>query len=448
MKLSLMIAMALLGLAERAAYAFCVPGTVETCFANGKQGTRTCQANGFFGPCQVPDDPPPPSGWARPKYRILTVVYAPPGKQGGGSSSSVEYGSGSTWGSTTKCESAFKQEYTTTVTATGGFLGESSGSLMFGYGRSSTDSSATEIKKSSTTTISLGGPGVDGIDHDRDQIWLWLNPKLRISLPTANAIEWRLDGGEPMDIQYVYVGHLKDPSQMPPGVAQRLAAYGITTDDYAEILQADPYAGGPIPVNSARYVSLNTTFPYEPPFAPDDPVPTLSFTATYESTSTTGSEVVNEYTSGVTWEGGLDFISLVEAKLEVTGKWTFTDTRSKTTDTGTNESASVTIGGPSFGYTGPTDMGVYYDVLYKSFLFVPYEGGPPTVTGWVYSRSNRRVSGKEVRLVANGVTYRTFANADGEFRFFGTPTGRLQIRVDGVNVTLSRASDPIDVELP
>ena len=327
MRLSFMIVMALLGLAERAAYALCVPGTVEVCFANGKQGTRTCRANGFFGPCEVPDDPPPPSGYGRPKYKVLTVVYAPPGTQGGGSTSAVSYGNGSTWGSTTTCENGFKQEYTTTVSATGGFLGELTGSLIFGYGRSSTDSKATEIKKSSLTTISLGGPSVDGIDHDCDLIWLWLNPKLRVSLPTATAIEWKLDSSEPMDIQYVYVGHLKDPSQMPPGVAQRLAYYGITTADYADILEADPYAYGPVPVSS-RYVSLNTTFPYEPPYAPGDPVPTLNFTATYSSTDTSGSEVVNEYTSGVTWEGGLDFISLVQAKLKVESKWTWTDTKS------------------------------------------------------------------------------------------------------------------------
>lgn len=448
MRLSFMIAMALLGLAERAAYALCVPGTVEVCFANGKQGTRTCRANGFFGPCEVPDDPPPPSGYGRPKYKVLTVVYAPPGKQGGGSTSSVSYGNGSTWGSTTTCKNGFKQQYTTTVSATGGFLGESSGSLIFGYGRSSTDSTATEIKKSSSTTISLGGPSVDGIDHDRDLIWLWLNPKLRVSLPTATAIEWKLDNSEPMDIQYVYVGHLKDPSQMPPGVAQRLAYYGITTADYAEILEADPYAYGPVPVSS-RYVSLNTTFPYEPPYAPGDPVPTLNFTATYSSTNTSGSEVVNEYTAGVTWEGGLDFISLVQAKLKVESKWTWTDTKSLSTATGTMESASVTIGGPAFGYTGPTDMGVYYDLLYKSFLFVPIEGAPPTVTGWVYSRSNRPVAGKQVLLAANGVTYRTFANADGEFRFFGVPAGRrMELRVDAVRLLMADIGDPIDVELP
>ncbi len=448
MRLSFMIVMALLGLAERAAYALCVPGTVEVCFANGKQGTRTCRANGFFGPCEVPDDPPPPSGYGRPKYKVLTVVYAPPGKQGGGSTSAVSYGNGSTWGSTTTCEDGFKQEYTTTVSATGGFLGESSGSLIFGYGRSSTDSKATEIKKSSSTTISLGGPSVDGIDHDRDLIWLWLNPKLRVSLPTATAIEWKLDNSEPMDIQYVYVGHLKDPSQMPPGVAQRLAYYGITTADYAEILEADPYAYGAVPVSS-RYVSLNTTFPYEPPYAPGDPVPTLNFTATYSSTDTSGSEVVNEYTSGVTWEGGLDFISLVQAKLKVESKWTWTDTKSLSTATGTEESASVTIGGPAFGYTGPTDMGVYYDLLYKSFLFVPIDGAPPTVTGWVYSRSNRPVAGKQVLLSANGVTYRTFANADGEFRFFGVPSGRrMELRVNAVRLLMADTGDAIDVELP
>ena len=34
---------------------------------------------------------------------------------------------------------------------------------------------------------------------------------------------------------------------------------------------------------------------------------------------------------------------------------------------GTSESASVAIGGPGCGYSGPTDIAVYYDVIYKTF---------------------------------------------------------------------------------
>jgi hypothetical protein len=67
----------------------------------------------------------------------------------------------------------------------------------------------------------------------------------------------------------------------------------------------------------------------------------------------------------------------------------------------------------------------------------------------VYSRSNRPVAGKQVLLSANGVTYRTFANADGEFRFFGVPSGRrMELRVGAVRLLMADTGDAIDVELP
>ena len=155
------------------AYALCVPGTIDSCTLGGKQGTRTCGINGFFGPCEVPTEPQPPSpsGTVQPKYKILTVVFAPPGTQGGGSTSSVTYGSGSTTGSTVSASNSFKQSYSISVTKEVGFLG-TGGSLgaSFGYGRNSSNSNSLDIKKAISTEINHRGPSIDGIDHDRDQI--------------------------------------------------------------------------------------------------------------------------------------------------------------------------------------------------------------------------------------------------------------------------------------
>src|SRR5262245_62060840 len=91
----------------KSAYAFCVPGDVMACVLNGKHGTKTCGSNSMYGPCIVPPDP---SCTAMPKYKVLTVVYAPPGRTGGGSgASSVAYGSGSSFGTTTSSSHGFKQ---------------------------------------------------------------------------------------------------------------------------------------------------------------------------------------------------------------------------------------------------------------------------------------------------------------------------------------------------
>lgn len=444
-------AIAFLGIAKEA-YAFCQPGDVMACVLNGKQGTKTCGANGIYGPCIVPADPPP-SCTAMPKYKVLTVVYAPPGRAGGGSgTSSVAYGSGSSLGTTTSSSHGFKQAYTISATVKSGVFSDSA--LSFGYSRNSANSSAEDIKKTGASTLSLTGPGVDGIDHDRDEIWLWLGPKFTLKMPSTNSITWEPASNQIMDLQFVYVGDLKNPSRMSPGLVQRLQSYGITSADYQEMLQADPFAFGDVAIDTSRYKQLNTTFPYEPPFAPGDGSPTLNFTATHTVTSTSSTTTTNEYNVGVTLSVGIGDPAVFRAALKTQNTWTWTDTNSRADAIGSTESASVTVGGPAFGYTGPTDVAVYYDKMYKTFLFAfvttpLFSGesdlralGTPTVPlaaplrGVVASRSGASVAGKEVVAVVDGVSYRTFTNAAGEFRIYG-PRSPARLVVDGAPVAPS-----------
>src|SRR5262249_11550776 len=118
--------------------------------------------------------------------------------------------------------------------AGGGLLGSAEVGVSFGYGVSTSDSRSLDIKKSTSTEISDSGPSRDGIDHDHDLIYLWLNPTIDLQL-TPTSAAWNLGDNPQADIQYVYVGWLKDPSHIPPGVVQRLQAHGITPQDYAEI---------------------------------------------------------------------------------------------------------------------------------------------------------------------------------------------------------------------
>src|SRR5882672_3223877 len=127
-------AVVLVGFVQEA-HAFCTPGDERVCFLNGQQGTQTCGPDARFGPCEVPSPPPPPSGWIQPKYKIVTVLYAPPGKTGGGSTSSVSYGSGSSTGTTTTSSHGFKQSYSISASADFNVFLNSSASLSFSYGR-------------------------------------------------------------------------------------------------------------------------------------------------------------------------------------------------------------------------------------------------------------------------------------------------------------------------
>jgi hypothetical protein len=429
----------------------CVDGTTAPCIVDGKRGTREC-FNGRWGPCVLPEPPaaaPAKNGTVRPKYFILMVIYAPPGTDGGRSSSSVTYGSGSTTGSTVSASRSFKQSGSVSVTASAGILGaKTQVGMSFGYGTSTTNNQSLDIKKSGSTEITVVGPGVDGVDHDRDQIWLWLNPVLNLSL-TPTSAAWKLEDNPQADIQFVFVGHLKDPSKMPPGLTQRLQSYGITTADFPEILKADPFANGSALIDSRRYQSLNTTFPYEPPFAQGDPATTFRFNASYSSTASTSSSTQNETTVGVSVSGDVGFTSLFKTSVKAEGKWTWTSTETKGSSSGTSESATVTVGGPAFGYTGPTDMAVYYDAIYKTFMFAPIVDRP-SFNGTVLDAAGAAVRSREVVIVSNGVTKRTFTNAKGEYRIFGDLSGPIRLQVGKTIRDLPQlpASRTVEIRLP
>jgi hypothetical protein len=404
------------------------------------------------------------TGTVTPKYYILTVIYAPPGTNGGKSSSSINYSSGSTAGSTMSSSDSFKQGQSITATAEGGFLG-SGGSVegSFGMTQSSSNGSSLEIKKTATSEINDSGPSADGINHDHDLIYLWLNPTFQLKLfPTASgtvsSANWQpLNTGTTV-ITYVYVGWLKNPSQMPPGEVQLLQQYGIRSQDFPEMLKADPYAISsrlstitlPSAPDPRRFQELFTTFPYEPPYSPGDSVPTYKVTVTYSSTSTSSASAQTEYTVGLklSAEGGFPGLAKLSLKDQFNWTWTSTDTRSSSS--GTTESASVTIGGPAFGYQGPTDIEVYYDVVYKTFFFFPLQPTAPTLTGSLAASGGQPGVGREVIVVANGIRHRTYTNAKGQYRIYGNISGPVRIQSGSVIKDLPQLppTRKVDVVVP
>ena len=214
----------------------------------------------------------------RPKYVVLTVIYAPPGTQSAKGASSVEYASGSSAGTNTSSSKTFKTTISSSFDGSGGVLGTGGGvGLDFSYSRSSEDTQSVDVKKSESTTLQVTGPSKEGIDHDHDLIYLWLNPTISLSLSSSSA-SWRFTGTDVAQIQYVYVGWLKNSETMPQGVAQILAKLGFTSQDYKDIIQRDPLANDLSKISQIeRYQPLNFTFPYEPPYSGGDPVPLTSY---------------------------------------------------------------------------------------------------------------------------------------------------------------------------
>lgn len=427
MKTLTLFALALLPVALDAA---CKDGTVTNCSKNGKKGTREC-VNGRFTPCLVEPDPEPrATGEARPRYMVLQVIYAPPGTTGS-SASSVVYGSESTAGTSVSSGSSFKSSHKVTVSASVGVLGGSAGaSASYGYARNSSNDTLLDIKKTTTNEIAVRGPGADGIDHDRDQIWLWLSPRLRVSF-TKTAAAWTVVPNQTMELLFVFTGHLKNPSQMPAGVKQRLADHKITEADFPKILAANPFANGAAAIDPLRFQLLPTTFPYSPPFTQGDPVTTLKTTISEAITQTNTSSVQTEHTVGMSLSFETPNVPLLaKASLKQESSWTWTQKSTKSASSTNKESASVTIGGPSFGFQGPASIAVYYDVLYKTFLFAPLTGAVD-FRGRLTSRGGKPAAGVEVMVSAGGKTHRTFTNARGEYEVPGRWPGNVEIRAGG-----------------
>lgn len=392
---------------------------------------------------------------AMPKYLVLTVIYAPPGTNGGRSSSSVSYQAGSTTGVTTSSSQTFQVGTTVSTSLTTGLLGGSGTS--FSYSNSATDNQSFEVKKSTTTTITQAGPAQDGINHDEDEIWLLLTPKILLSLSSSPSASWSFANTN-APIQYVHVGWLNGHTAMPSGVASTLGSAGITSQDYADIISYDPLADGLTNPMSPRFTSANTTFPYEPPLQQGDAVPTVSLNISNSSTTTTGASTEKSYGVGLTIAtGGQGPVAdLISMNLKDETKWTWTNKASQSTANATSQSATLTIGGPSFGYSGPSLIYVYYDNIYGTFAFAPpfdpiqqkpVDLSQALVRGHIVGPSGASTPRTEVVLVEHGIEHRTLTNAKGEFAFFGSIQGPVTLRARNANPIVVSAFPALKVVL-
>src|ERR1035438_8686963 len=170
-------------------------------------------------------------------------------------------------------------------------------------------------------------------------------------------------------LQYLYVGWLNGNEAMPQNVLTALQSAGITPQDYKVILAHDPFAAG-IPMDPKRFVSVGTTFPYEPPLTPTDPVPQSSINLSTSQISTSGVSQEDSYGVQMSVSGGASFLDLFNAKITAKNTWTWTNKSTTTASTETSTAATATVGGPAYGYTGGTLVEVYYDTIYNTFAFV------------------------------------------------------------------------------
>ena len=405
---------------------------------DGSGGVRLGGYNTASPPFVIQPANQPQIGTVVPRYEILTVVYAPPGtaSSGGSSGSKVVYGASSTTGTTTSISSSFQAGVNVSVSAGLDIAGASVGANVdFNYSNTTTNSSSYAVTKTATSTIMVTGPSVNGIDHDYDLFYLWLNPMLNVTIDPENNLNWELGvNGPNMIIQYVYAGWLKDPSKMPAGIKQQLDNAHISPqDDYPKILSVNPFSSDGTVIDPNRFLQLNQSFPYEPPYSSSDTPPTDTYAVSNTTTNTTTNTDQVQYGVSVTVSAG--FGGPFSASLKTTGSFEWTNTASSSTSSQSTQSATVTIGGPAYGYDGPVDLLVYWDTIYNSFLFA-FPPEAPAAAGVVADQSGKPAGHKAVTLTVGPNTLTGFTDAGGEYRFYTSTSGQGQLSVEGQNFTV------------
>jgi hypothetical protein len=193
--------------------------------------------------------------------------------------------------------------------------------------------------------------------------------------PGDNVQQAFTTDGPVMNIQYVYVGWLRNPQAMPPGVKQELDAAGLTCADDVQILSTNPFASGSTTIDTDGYVATPQAFAYQPPFSATD----TPWTETYEVDST--ADQTSTHTVEQTYSVGVSSPKILGNLLKLSDTMEWTSKSSAESSQGSEEKAGVSVGGPAFGYAGPTDILVYWDTLYKSFMFAfparPADGSKP-----------------------------------------------------------------------
>jgi len=319
-----------------------------------------------------------------PDFVISNVVYAPPGK-----SSSMQYQSTTTVGSTLSSTKSF--QFSTDVTASASY-----GNMMsFGMAGVSVtanhtfgDSDTSQVDLTTTWNQGKKKPGeTNGIDHDWDEIWFVVHPVMNMSFTPGvggapNATNWQFGqgDGQTTDITgFAYAGELSGSIPMSAQNQQLFAAFNITPDMYPRILQADAFFQGiaPIPgVDTDRFDYIDE-FPYQPPPSPLGPgqMPTTQPYSVTQSSTTSETKTSSYSTSvGFTITDSVN-VGLFKASLSLSDKWTWSHSSSDKESSGTGSMDTLTVGQPDFGYSGPGFLHVYEDRIFKTYAFtLDYSG--------------------------------------------------------------------------
>ena len=299
-----------------------------------------------------------------PKYFIGSVIYVPPGQ----GPSSITYAAGTVTGTTVSTTDSWNNSTSISITSNpisslGG--GTVSVGETWTVGGSTTQS--LDVQSAQSTSTVYRGPASNTINHDYDQILIYLGVKLHAAQDYLGNISWSMDFSQILSQGYaengypISVGCLRANSTIPAALCTAttdfLTSVGITASDYPSLLGADPFADPTASVapDARRFLLIDAVS-----FFPDPTAVTATYSESNNITTTNSSTTSFSYSVNV----GLSI-----PLLKISDTLTFTDSSALSNKTGSTSSSGFTLSLPSSPYSGPSTLYVYMDTVYKTFMF-------------------------------------------------------------------------------
>jgi hypothetical protein len=166
--------------------------------------------------------------------------------------------------------------------------------------------------------------------------------------------------------------------------------YGITEQDYKDILKSDPLATGLVDPDLKRY-QPSTQFMYTPPSPCDSTPDVQNVTFTTKNVSSSEQVATDTYSVDVSHYDAIGADAAVgelKGRLTENGKWTWQTQTSQGSSQSNSNGVSMSVGGPPCHSNKPPLMQAYLDKVYGTYAFREVQGTvalqgnvPPQATG-------------------------------------------------------------------
>jgi len=304
-------------------------------------------------------DPPLWRYGLSPKFYVSSVIYVPPGQ----GPSTITYGAGTVTGTTLSTDESWNVEANFSF----GLGNNGNNSISFGNAFGGATTKSTDMQMTASASRTYRGQASNTINHDYDQVVLYLGVKLNAVVDYTGKVNWDVDFSQVANQGFaasgypISIGCLRPNSTVPAALCDAtlnfLASNGITSADFPEILNLHPFAipGAPASPDPDRYVLIDAVN-----FLPDPTSSTYTYTLSNSSTITNARKKSVSFSVSAGGSIGI---------LKNTNKLTFTQSSTTSNRTGSNATSAFTVSLPSAPYSGPSTLFVYVDTIYKTFMF-------------------------------------------------------------------------------